>query len=110
MRGAAKKSENNQTVIIDINQILKQRRPKLPNKNKAGAPKGNRNAVTTGLHTKESRVQMQAVRAATRRMVAELKLCAALVRAKAAQKDAETFARLRRAGLSPRVLWPSEWR
>ena len=36
--------------------------PKLRSKNRGGAPKGNRNAFKTGLHTNESRTRRAAVR------------------------------------------------
>jgi hypothetical protein len=37
-------------------------RPVLRTKNRGGAPKGNRNASKTGLHTNESRARRAAVR------------------------------------------------
>ncbi|HEY8947269.1 MAG TPA: hypothetical protein VIM56_00135 [Rhizomicrobium sp.] len=104
IRDATKKSKINLRAISEPKQRFRIKRPKSPNKNKGGAPKGNRNAQKHGLYTKEIRE----MRLTVRRMIAQLRLEAALVRADAAWMDAQTFARLRDAGLSPRVLWPSE--
>lgn len=104
LRGAEKKTKINLRGIPVLKQRLRTKPPKLPSKNKGGAPKGNRNGRKHGLYTKE----MRDLRLATRGMVARLKLEAALVRAKAARMDAETYIRLRDAGLRARALWPSE--
>jgi hypothetical protein len=103
-RDGAKKSNINLRADSEGKQRLRIKHPKLCSKNKGGAPKGNRNARKHGRYTKEIRV----LRIAVRRMAAELKLAAALVKAEAARMDAGTFMRLREGGLSPRSLWPSE--
>jgi len=97
-------SDINLRVIQKPEQRLKRKRPKLPSKNKGGAPSGNRNALSSGLNTKE----LRALRASARHAIAMLKLSAAAVCAEAAMKDADTFSRLRDAGLDRRSIWQSE--
>ncbi|HEY2033086.1 MAG TPA: hypothetical protein VGH02_05320 [Rhizomicrobium sp.] len=99
--GDAKKSRINQPGIIDIKQYLKQKRPKLSSKIKAGAPKGNRNAVTMGLHTQVAVARRREVR----EMVAKMKLLTAQVRASTARKEAKITQMLLRAGLPRRSIW-----
>ena len=48
---ARQKSKNSLTAKIECPQSLRCKRPKLAKKNKGGAPKGNRYALKTGLHT-----------------------------------------------------------
>ncbi|MBS0272906.1 MAG: hypothetical protein JSR55_00575 [Proteobacteria bacterium] len=103
-RGGEKKTNINLRDIPEEKQRIKRKRPKLSRKNKGGAPRGNSNALATGLYTKEYR----ATRLKVREMVAKLKLAAALVKAEAARMDADTTIRLHQAGLSRRALWPSE--
>ena len=97
-------SDINLRVIQKPEQRLKRKRPKFPSKNKGGAPSGNRNALSSGLNTKE----LRALRASARHAIAMLKLSAAAVCAEAAMKDADTFSRLRDAGLDRRSIWQSE--
>jgi uncharacterized protein YjcR len=104
IRGGEEKSNINLWDIPEEKQRIKRKRPKLSRKNKGGAPRGNSNALATGLYTKEYR----AMRIEAREMMAELKLAAALVKAEAARMDADTAIRLHQAGLSRRALWPSE--
>jgi len=61
-----------------MNGLLKIR-SELRTKNRGGAPKGNRNALKTGLHTNESRARRAAVRARVRhaRLTIALALAAA---------------------------------
>jgi uncharacterized protein YjcR len=106
--GRGKNGANNLSNIIDITQRLKRKRPKLPNKNKAGAPKGNRNACTSGRYAKETVESMRQLRAIVRNAVAEMNLHIALLKAETARKDMQTMEMLRAAGLPRRAVWLSE--
>ena len=102
--GEREKTQINLRAISLPEQRLRKKRPKLPSKNKGGAPKGNRNAVTTGLHTHAFKAQMAQVR----QVIAQAKLARALVLMEAARKDFETHERLRRAGIPRRAIWNCE--
>jgi hypothetical protein len=103
-RSAREKTKINLRGFIKPQQILRRKPPKLPNKNKGGAPAGNRNALSHGLYSKE----MRDLRRTSREAIARLNMAAALLRAEAARMDSDTFVRLSEAGLSRRVLWTSE--
>ena len=102
--GEREKTQINLRTISKSDQRLRTKRPKLPSKNKGGAPKGNRNAITTGLHTQAFKTQMALVR----QVIAQTKLARALVLMEAARKDAQTYEQLRRAGIPRRAIWPCE--
>ncbi|HEY4124910.1 MAG TPA: hypothetical protein VGM36_09875 [Rhizomicrobium sp.] len=106
--GHAKNGANNQADIIDITQRLKRKRLKLPNKNKAGAPKGNRNARTSGRYAKETVESIRQLRVIVRTVVAEMNLHIACLKAETARKNMQTMEMLRAAGLPRRAIWLSE--
>ena len=107
-RGAQKKSHINLRAIPEPEQRLRIKRPKLRSKNKGGAPKGNRNALSTGLHTCAAVAERHEMRCKVRQVIATMKMLTAQVRAEAALKDAETMRRLMEAGLPRRAIWLSE--
>lgn len=104
-----KNRANNQTNIIDITQRLKRHRRKLPNKNKAGAPKGNRNAWRTGRYAAETTAQRRQIKREVREVLLQMRLLTAQYHALAAMKDAQTTQMLLDAGLTRRAIWLSEW-
>ena len=78
-------------------QPLKRKPPKLRSKNKGGAPKGNRNAMKTGLYTSESiafRRKVRAVIVYAKRAVAMANMESARKEMRAAELNHEA-ARLR---------------
>ncbi len=81
---------------IEPGQRLKRKPPKLCKKNKGGAPRENRNAVKTGLHTTREIARRRQVRAC----IVEMKRLAAQYHLYAAMKNIETGSRLRAAGLA----------
>jgi hypothetical protein len=104
-----KNRANNQTKIIQLSQKLKRIRPKLPNKNKAGAPKGNRNAWRSGRYAKETVVRTRQMKREVREVIAQMRLLTAQYRAEAAWKDAQTVKMLLDAGLPRRMMWFGKW-
>ena len=97
---AKAKSRINSKVKSERNQSGNVQTAHLKLKRKPGAPKGNRNARKHGLYSGE----MLALMAQARRVIAEMKLAAALVRAEAARMDAESSRRLSAAlGSRPRT-------
>ncbi|HEY5337876.1 MAG TPA: hypothetical protein VIJ85_06715 [Rhizomicrobium sp.] len=63
---------------------LKTKRPKLARKNKGGAPKGNRNALTSGFHTAPARD----FRSRIFRVLTKVRLDMALVKMEMAESKA----------------------
>lgn len=101
-KNARQKSKINSKAKGQQNQSQNVQPPHLKLKRKPGAPKGNRNALKTGLHTGE----MRALKVKVRRVIAEAKFAAALVQAEAARMDAETAVRLRAAEPAPARIAP----
>lgn len=91
---ARQKSKINSKAKSEQNQSQNVQPPTLKLKRKAGAPKGNRNALKTGAYTGEMGHLMTRARLA----IAECKSAAAQVRLQATLMDMETRARLRAAG------------
>jgi len=105
---ARQKSKNSLSRKIECAQPLRYKRPKLPKKNKGGAPTGNRYALKTGLHTAEMRGLMLQVRQA----IAQSRLAVAQARMQTTLMNLESRARLRAAGPAltplpalPRLAW-----
>ena len=65
--GTPEKVENNLKEKCNEMKGLSKNRPVLRRKNRGGAPKGNRNALKTGLHTSECRARRAKVRLIVRR-------------------------------------------
>jgi hypothetical protein len=107
--GGGKKQANNQTDIIQLNQTLKRSHQKLPCKNKAGAPKGNRNAWRNGRYAKEAIACRRRMTREVRAVIAQMRLLAAQYRAEAALKDAQTLKMLLDAALPHRAMWFGEY-
>ena len=105
---ARQKSKNNSKAKTEQNQSQNVQTPTLKLKRKRGAPRGNSNALKTGLHTAEMRGLMLQVRQA----IAQSRLAVAQARMEATLMDMESRARLRAAGPAltplpdlPRLAW-----
>lgn len=91
---ARQKSKINSKAKTEQNQSQNVQPPHLKLKRKRGAPKGNSNALKTGLHTGE----MLAMKFQVHRAIAETKLAVAQARMAATLMDMESRSRLRAAG------------